>query len=185
MAEEYIDILDEKGNKIGLTESKRIAHEKGLWHLAVHIWVYNSKGEILIQHRCKEKRSHPNMWDVSVGGHVSAGESAIESALRELDEEIGLKARKEDLDFYGRKKASVIVDEKFHNNEFYEIYLLRKERKFEFRLQKEEVDKVNWIDADSLKQDIIKHPDKYVPHGDYWFEMIEDIKKISIKKFLG
>ena len=46
---ELFDVLDEQGNKTGKTENKKIIHEKGLWHSAVHIWIYNSKGEILLQ----------------------------------------------------------------------------------------------------------------------------------------
>ncbi len=75
---------------------KSEAHREGLWHRAAHIWAYNSKGEILLQLRAKNKRTFPDKWDLSVAGHISASEEPIDSALREIEEEVGLCAKKED-----------------------------------------------------------------------------------------
>ena len=73
MTEELIDILDEKGNKIGVSKTRGEVHAKGLWHQAAHVWIYNSKGEILLQKRSMQKESWPGRWDISAAGHVQQG----------------------------------------------------------------------------------------------------------------
>ena len=75
------------------------AHEKGLWHRSAHIWVYNDKSEILLQLRSANKIIFPNRWDVSSAGHIGAGEIPLDSAIRELKEEIGITDIAEDLHF--------------------------------------------------------------------------------------
>lgn len=54
MAEEIVDLLDETGKKLGKIK-KSLAHQNGAWHRVVHIWILNSKGQLLIQKRSKEK----------------------------------------------------------------------------------------------------------------------------------
>jgi isopentenyldiphosphate isomerase len=62
MAQELLDIVDEDNKLLGIKKSKVEAHEKGLWHRNAHIWIYNSKGEVLLQLRAKDKIFLPNMW---------------------------------------------------------------------------------------------------------------------------
>lgn len=93
MPEEYYDIYDENGNPLGISKPRSEVHANGYWHRAVHIWILNSNGELLIQKRAEMKKSYPGLWDVSSAGHVSAGESAEAGVLRELQEELGIKAK--------------------------------------------------------------------------------------------
>ena len=90
--EEYVDILDDlTGKKTGEIITKKEAHRKGKWHSAIHIWIFSSDmKKILLQKRCPNKDLFPNMWDISVGGHISSGEEPLVSAKRELSEELGL-----------------------------------------------------------------------------------------------
>jgi isopentenyldiphosphate isomerase len=67
-------------------------HAKGLLHRAVHIFVFNSRGELLLQKRSGTKDEYPLCWTSSASGHLSAGESYDEAAPRELEEELGLTA---------------------------------------------------------------------------------------------
>ena len=87
--EEFVDILNEiTGEVTGETISKKEAHKTGVWHGSVHIWIISEdKKRILLQRRCPDKNLFPNMWDISVGGHVSSGEEPLISAKRELSEE--------------------------------------------------------------------------------------------------
>ena len=98
MVEEQIDIVDKNNKVTSKTTTIKEAHAKGHLHRSAHIWIYNSKGEILLQHRAKTKHLYPDMWDISAAGHVSAGEEPIVSAVRELEEELGIKVKKEDLE---------------------------------------------------------------------------------------
>ncbi|NKI27300.1 NUDIX domain-containing protein [Arenibacter sp. 6A1] len=95
--DELIDILDSEGNFTGKTMMKSEAHRKGCYHPTVTIWCYNKQGEILLQQRAHNKDTHPLLWDASVAGHIGAGEDILQSAVREVEEEIGLKISEKDL----------------------------------------------------------------------------------------
>ena len=82
--DELIDVLDADGNYTGKCIMKSEAHRKGIFHPSIHVWLYNKNGEILIQQRAKNKDTHPGLWDVSVAGHIGAGEDIVESAIREV-----------------------------------------------------------------------------------------------------
>jgi len=88
---ELLAIVDEADNVIG-TATRREIHAKGLRHRAVHIVVLNAKDEILLQKRSAKKDLFPGWWDISVGGHVDAGEEYDDAVARELREEMGIVA---------------------------------------------------------------------------------------------
>ena len=98
MKNEIIDQYNYIGEKIG-TVDKEIAHEKGLWHKSVHVWIVNDKNEILLQYRSADKKLYPNTWDVSFAGHISAGESSIDAVIREGKEELGIKVDLNNLNY--------------------------------------------------------------------------------------
>ena len=102
---EYIDIFDENNNPMGKIKEKTKAHEEGNFHRTAHIWIINGKKELLLQKRSATKKSHPNCWDISGAGHIRAGESVIEGAIRELKEELGIEANENDLRFIDIIKA--------------------------------------------------------------------------------
>ena len=97
---EFFDILDEKGNKTGRIKERSLVHEDGDIHGTVHIWIRRKteKGyDLLLQKRSKQKDSFPGCYDISSAGHISAGDEPLETALRELEEELGIKAEPEQL----------------------------------------------------------------------------------------
>ena len=94
---EMLDILNEDGSPTGKQVSKKEAHEKGLWHRAAHVWLVNNNNEILVQKRAQHIESHPGEYDISAAGHLSAGDSPMEGALREVEEELGIKLDSEEL----------------------------------------------------------------------------------------
>lgn len=96
---EYLDVLDRDGNLTGEKKSKLDVHKDGDWHKTVHIWIVTPKGELLIQKRSSEMDSYPDLWDISTAGHISAGEDSITSALRETEEELGLKLKAENFNY--------------------------------------------------------------------------------------
>jgi isopentenyl-diphosphate Delta-isomerase len=87
---DYVDVLDSSGRSVGKMKSKSEVHRDGEWHGAAHLWILNREGQILIQRRSPTKENWPNLWDVSVAGHISAGEGPVEAALREAQEELGV-----------------------------------------------------------------------------------------------
>uniref|UniRef100_A0A0G4FNN3 Nudix hydrolase domain-containing protein n=1 Tax=Chromera velia CCMP2878 TaxID=1169474 RepID=A0A0G4FNN3_9ALVE len=71
-------------------KSRGDVHRDGEWHRAVHIWLADNDGRVLLQKRSEHKDTHPGMWDVSVAGHIDAGGDPLRSAVREIWEEVGL-----------------------------------------------------------------------------------------------
>jgi isopentenyl-diphosphate delta-isomerase type 1 len=181
MGDELVDICDENNNLLGFSKLKSEAHKTGLWHRAAHIWIYNSKGEIILQLRAKDKSVFPDVWDVSCAGHVTAGEEPIISAIRELEEEIGITVKKKELKFFKIIKIDVIF-RKMKNKEFYYVFFLKFDGDIKkLKLQDEEVQEIKFISIDKLKQELKENPDKYLPHGEYWFEVMKEVKHISEK----
>ena len=129
MVKEYFDILDENGNKTGKTKLRSEVHRDGDWHKAVHIWIINENGDILLQRRCATKDSNPNMLDISCAGHLIAGDESLTGALRELKEELNLDVNKKDLQFIKTLKRSSKYTSTFINNEFDDLYILRTKKK--------------------------------------------------------
>ena len=122
---ELIDVLDENGNKTGEVETKEEIYKRGLWHRSVHIWIENDKQELLVQKRNPLKNTFPNLWAISSAGHVIAGETSIESGLRELKEELDVDAKKEDLEFlFTIKRVQPYKDS--YIRVFDDVYLLHK-----------------------------------------------------------
>ncbi len=180
MVDELIDICDNDNNLTGVQKMKTEAHKKGLWHRASHIWVYNSKKEILLHLRSKDKSFFPNVWDLSAGGHIGANEDPINGGLREIQEEIGLKLTTEDLLFMMIKKQKTKFED-LKNNEFYYVYLYKFDGNAdELKLQTEEVQEARFFPINTLEKDLKINPNKYVSHGDYWFEVIDKIRSLEI-----
>jgi isopentenyl-diphosphate delta-isomerase len=118
--DEYIDIVDKHGNPTGKSELKSIVHQKGLFHHTAHVWFYTKNGEVLLSQRSAKKSICPLMWDVSVAGHIDAGETAKQAAIRETSEEIGLSILETDLITIGifpcfQSYGNGINDNEFHN----------------------------------------------------------------------
>lgn len=90
MPEEIFDVCDEQDRVIGQLPRSAV-HARRLLHRAVHIFVFNSRGELLLQLRSKEKDEYPLCYTSSASGHLSAGESYEQAAPRELEEELGLR----------------------------------------------------------------------------------------------
>lgn len=178
MADELIDIYDENNNPLGVRKMKSEAHRDGLWHRASHIWIYNSKGEMLLQLRAKDKDMDPDKWDISAAGHAGAGEDPITTALREAKEELGLDIKPEELEFITVRKSMANRDVR-KNREHQSVYLLKFDGDItSLHAQKEEIQEIKFFDMKWLEEDIEVHPQLYVLHtGQYWIEMIKAAQK--------
>src|SRR5580698_9417315 len=90
MSEEIFDVVNDRDEVIGQTPRREV-HRLGLKHRAVHVLVFNARGEIFLQKRSMTKDTSPGLWDSSASGHVDSGEDYDTCAIRELREEIGLE----------------------------------------------------------------------------------------------
>lgn len=88
-AGEIFDVVDENDQVTG-TSTRGEVHANGLLHRAVHVFVFNKRGDLLLQQRSLLKDAHPGVWDSSVSGHLDSGEDYEPAAVRELQEEMGI-----------------------------------------------------------------------------------------------
>lgn len=88
--EEILEIVNEHGNVIGSAPRSVVHGNPSLIHRVVHVLVFNSGGDLLLQKRSYSKDVAPGRWDTSVGGHVGFGETLIISSKREMEEELGI-----------------------------------------------------------------------------------------------
>ncbi|MCS7338324.1 MAG: NUDIX domain-containing protein, partial [Verrucomicrobiae bacterium] len=91
MASEFFDVVNAADEVIG-RQPRAEVHRLGLLHRAVHVLVFNSRGQVYLQKRAHTKDRQPGLWDSSASGHVDAGEDYDTAALRELREELGIAA---------------------------------------------------------------------------------------------
>lgn len=126
MDEELLDVFDANYCKIGVA-SRGVAHREGLWHHTFHCWVVREdsvgRGEVLVQERSSAVVNFPGMFDISVAGHVSAGENILDAGLRELEEELGLVVDGESLISAG-VNIEMFDGVGVKNREFCHTYLL-------------------------------------------------------------
>ena len=158
---EYLDIVDEAGRPTGEIVARDRAHLEGIRHRTAHVWIVR-KGpegwEVLLQKRSMLKESFPGLYDTSSAGHIPAGDEPLESALRELKEELGISAAPEQLDYAG--SFSIYYERVFHgrpfrDNEVTWVYVYRDSVDIsDLTLQASEVDGVDWFDLETVWNEI-------------------------------
>ncbi|WP_442265979.1 NUDIX hydrolase [Tenacibaculum sp. ZS6-P6] len=149
--DELIDIVDEQGNYTGKTCLKSEAHKYGYFHPTVHIWIYTTDRKILLQQRAFTKKVFPGLWDISVAGHIGAGEIIEEAALREVQEEIGYHISPENLIKIGTRKHQVNHPNGIIDNEFHHVFIAELKVPVEtLTIQESEVAGLKLYDLDIL-----------------------------------
>lgn len=166
---ELLDIVDENGIPTGLVKERTKVHEDGDMHRTSHVWIVrdNDKSgmDVLIQKRSANKDSFPGCYDISSAGHIPAGDDFVESALRELKEELGIDAQPEELEDCGFKRK--VVDQIFHgkkfkDNQISKVFKMKRNDLdiSKLKLQKEEIESIMWMDfkecVDAVKSKKIK-----------------------------
>ena len=165
---ELFDIVDENGIPTGETVERSAAHKQGICHRTAHIWIVREQGgrtQVLLQKRAANKDSFPGRFDTSSAGHIQAGDEPLESAMRELHEELGIVAVPEQLEFAGTFR--VLYEKEFHgklfkDNEVAFVYLYRQPVDIDqLVLQTEEIEAVEWFDMEETYQECLKHNQKF------------------------
>ena len=148
--EEWLDVCDEQGNPTGERVLRSAAHRDGTPHRTAHVWLIRRRPaggfDVLLQKRSREKDAFPGCYDISSAGHIPAGDGFVESALRELEEELGIRAEPSELVRIGL--CDTRVDTEFHgcpfrNREISAVFVCEKPvQRSDFHLQREEVEEV-------------------------------------------
>ena len=163
---ELFDVIDSEGNPTGQIVSREKAHAEGIPHRTAHIWIIREKEgrvQILLQKRSQNKDSFPGKFDTSSAGHIQAGDEPLESALRELKEELGISAVPEQLHFAGTFPISFAREfhgKMFRDEEIAFVYIFNEPvNTDELILQTEEVESVQWFDLEEVCEKCEKYRD--------------------------
>ena len=158
---EILDVCDEQGRPTGQTVPRETAHREGIPHRTAHVWIVrerDGKTQILLQKRSREKESFPGLYDTSSAGHIPAGADFVPSALRELEEELGVRACAEQLAYAGSFRIQyekIFHGHLFRDNEFTRVYVYREPvDEAALRLQAGEVEDVRWFDLNEVAEEI-------------------------------
>ena len=178
--DEMVDILNEDGSHTGRKALKSVAHRNGLFHPTIHVWLFTRNGQLLIQKRGRNKKSFPLLWDVSVAGHIGAGEDIVTSALREVEEEIGLVLLPHELTKVGVFKSLKDHADDFKDYEFHHSYIAElKVPLSSLKKQDSEVEKIALIPLVKFAEETwgLATSEKYVPHDpEYYKTILRSIK---------
>ena len=151
--DELIDILTPEGKSTGKTALKSEAHKNGWFHATAHIWFFTSDEKILLQKRALTKKVFPGIWDISVAGHIGAGEEILEGAKREVFEEIGLILEDKDFIKIGTRIHQVTHENGIQDNEHHHVFIAElKTPVSELTMQPEEVAGLELWDLKVLKE---------------------------------
>ena len=179
---ELLDLLDENGEPSGQVRERTLVHLNGDWHRTSHVWVVRRRGDgghdLLLQKRSREKDSFGGCYDISSAGHIPAGQDYLESALRELKEELGITAEPEDLRLVGVHDGR--YEGEFHgrifkNHEKSHVFAYEKPVEIEkLKLQKEEVESVKWMRIEDVLAAVKAHDPGYCLFED-GIEMLSEV----------
>lgn len=163
---ELWDVYDINRSKTDRTWVRGKELGPGDFHLVIHVCIFNSNGEMLIQQRQSFKEGWPNLWDLTVGGSAIAGETSQTAAQRELYEEIGLK-----VDFQHLRPHLTIN----FKNGFDDIYLIQEDVELHMlTLQHEEVQNVKWASKEEILM-MIKN-EKFLPYYESLIHLLFDCR---------
>ena len=162
--QEYVVLVNPEDSVLGLME-KQEAHINGLLHRAFSVFIFNKKGEMLLQKRASSKYHSPNQWTNAVCSHPRENETYFEAANRRLEEELGIKTELKEK-FHFIYKAD--VGQNLWEHELDHVFVGNYDG--EFYLNQEEVSEVRYISMEDLDTEIKNHPEQFTE----WFKIILD-----------
>lgn len=161
---------------VGVGTNRDEAFAKGIPHAAAHIWVWKEEGGAthLLFQKCTPKVAYKaGLLDISAAGHVDLGEDEIAAAIREAEEELGLKITSASLYFAGVEHYQRKMKES-HKDELRFIYVIKYDKGMDFTFPDGEVEGVEWIRAGG-SEDIVSRDDfkeRFVQHTSYYFDIV-------------
>ncbi|MCX6761435.1 MAG: NUDIX domain-containing protein [Candidatus Moranbacteria bacterium] len=162
-AKQKIIIVDQNDEVVGFKE-RGATVKQDICRVSA-LWVTNSRGEILIAKRHRNKFHHPGTWGPAVAGTVEVGESYLDNIIKEAKEELGLENIK--------PEPGPKIKMGQHNDSFFlQWYTMTTDKKLsEFELQAEEVEGVDWISPEELEKQLKEQPEKFGPNMKRYFEL--------------
>lgn len=152
MSEEIFDVVDDRDVVIGHAPRSEV-HRRKLRHRAVHVLVFNARGELFLQKRSMKKDCFPGTWDSSASGHLDRGEEYDACAIREVREELGVTLPGVPERLF-KVEACAATGE-----EFVWVYECRHEGPFE--LHPDEIETGDWFTREAITAWIRERPEEF------------------------
>jgi isopentenyldiphosphate isomerase len=151
--DELFDILNEDGSMTGNVKRRADVHRDGDWHRAFHLWIAGKSdegaSEVLFQRRSVRKDTWPRRLDVAVGGQFRAGET-IHDVIREIDEEVGIAPRLDELVYVGMRRTESL-NPAWQDREIQDVYVLILDAEWpRFAPNADEIESLLRVDAEQL-----------------------------------
>lgn len=160
--EEQVVLVSEKDEILGVMD-KMQAHENGILHRAFSVFLFNDKGEMLLQKRAADKYHSPNQWTNAVCSHPRMGETYMEAAQRRLKEELGIETP---ITYRFNFLYKADVGQNLWEHELDHVFTGNFEGAF--KLNEEEVSEVRYISIDELDKEMSANPENFTE----WFKII-------------
>ena len=150
---DLIDVLSSSGLGTGEILPRAEIHRLGKYHRAVHLYLLNSKNEILLHRRALTVDHYPGLFGISVTGHLQAGESSSACLRREIEEELGIKTTSLQLDFLFSFFQEAILHETYIDCQFNDVYVTQADLQPEtIPFDRSEVSEVKFVPFDHFRQ---------------------------------
>ena len=180
---EYLEVLSDDGYPTGKRVSRSEAHIEGILHGAAHTYVFRTENGVLqclLQRRAACKDSYPGCFDISSAGHIEAGSSFIETAEKELFEELGIRASFDDFTELFVQRVHIIDSfrgKTFIDNEIDKVYALNfAPRIDDMILQPEEVSEVIWVSVDDILKKLENNDPEYCLNREEFIKAVEKFR---------
>ncbi|MGB3073771.1 MAG: isopentenyl-diphosphate Delta-isomerase [Chitinophagales bacterium] len=169
---ELVVLVNSSGKKTGIAEKMEV-HEKGWLHRAFSIFIFNSKGEMLLQQRADTKYHFGGLWTNACCSHPRPGEKITAAAKRRLMEELGISTKLSmlhSIQYCFHDSKSGLTEHEFD-------YILTGNYNDAIKMNPDEVKSVKWLSMTALSTELSRYPQKFTP----WFKLIMRQKPLAEK----
>lgn len=173
---ELLEIIAANGQKTGESKDRNQVLIDGDWHASAHLWIMNSEGNLLIQRRSSSKKVFPSMYCAPVSGHIEKGMNAVDTILKESQEEMGVEFNPEELENFA------IIRGKFDSElvkeyEFINMFFVKKDINiYELKFDPAEVDSFKYITIKELRNLVDKKDPSLVPAWESYEALLNFLK---------
>lgn len=147
--DEILTQVDINNNVVGGITRFKAHSSNNLYYRTVYVVIINDLGKVLLQKRSSTKDLYPNAWDLSVGGHVVYGDSYEKTAIKEIEEEVGIKVNLHDL----VDKGEVLVRLP-NSNEYFRVYEYNLKKTDSIKIAVDEISEIKWLGIEDIKKSI-------------------------------
>ena len=152
MSEEIFDVVNERDEVIGRAPRSEV-HRRGLKHRAVHVLVFNARGELFLQKRSMTKDCFPGAWDSSASGHLDTGEAYDVCAVREVKEELGVQLPETPERLF-KVEACAETGQEF-------VWVYQCQHEGPFSLHPEEIERGGWFAPEEISRWMREKPPEF------------------------